>query len=61
MLRVEVNMYVQLSEPRILCSTSTVTRNAMKASMVAVGAFARRADLTGACFFELNMADKSRT
>ena len=61
MLRMEVNMYVQLREPRMLCSTSTVTRNAMNVSMIAVGAFARRADLTGACFFELSMADKSRT
>ena len=57
----EVNRYVQLSEFRILCSTSTAARNAMELSMIAVEGFARRADLIGAYFFGLNMADKSRT
>ena len=56
-----MNRYVQLSESRILCLILTVTRNVMKSSTIAVGGFVRRADLFVACFFGLNMADKSRT
>ena len=57
----EVNRCVQLSESRMLCLVLTATRNVMKSSTIAVGEFVRRADLIGACFFESNMADKSRT